>query len=78
MAELTPWQKYKQNLGETRPWDIVNPKTEWAEAEVSSQRYEICKVCPELINLTKQCKQCGCFMVAKTKLEKATCPIGKW
>ena len=76
--ELTPWQKYKQNLGETRPWDIVNPSTEWATAEVAEERYSICKACPELIKLTKQCKKCGCFMVAKTKLQGAVCPLGKW
>lgn len=72
------WQKYKENLGDTRPWDLVNPKTEWAPMELSSQRYSICESCPELIKLTKQCKQCGCFMAAKTKLQNATCPLGKW
>jgi len=76
--ELTPWQRYKKNLGETRPWDIVNPATEWASKELANTRYAICKVCPELIKLTSQCKKCGCFMIAKTKLEKATCPLGKW
>lgn len=78
MSDLSPWQRYKQNLGETRPWDLVNPNTEWASEEVATARYEICKTCPELIKLSKQCKKCGCFMSAKTKLEKATCPLGKW
>lgn len=78
MSDLSPWQRYKQNLGETRPWDLVNPNTEWASEEVANARYEICKTCPELIKLSKQCKKCGCFMSAKTKLEKATCPLGKW
>ncbi len=76
--ELTPWQKYKQNLGETRPWDIVNPNTEYVTDEVQAQRFSICKECPELIKLTTQCKKCGCFMKIKTKLEKAECPLGKW
>lgn len=75
---MTPWQKYKQNLGDTRPWDIVNPKTEWASEEESTKRYDICKQCPELIKITNQCKKCGCFMVAKTKLQGASCPLGKW
>jgi len=77
-SDLTPWQKYKKNLGETRPWDLVNPATEWASEELVSARYAICKACPELIKLTTQCKKCGCIMKAKTKLEKATCPLGKW
>jgi hypothetical protein len=60
------------------PMDLINPNSEWANEEVSSERYSICKACPELIKLTKQCKKCGCFMAAKTKLQQATCPIGKW
>lgn len=78
MSDLSPWEKYKQNLGETRPWDIVNPSTEWVSSEVSEQRFSICKGCPELIKLTTQCKKCGCVMKIKTKLEAATCPLGKW
>jgi hypothetical protein len=76
--ELTPWERYKQRLGETRPWDVVNPNTEWATEEKTKERFDICNGCPELINLTTQCKKCGCIMKIKTKLEKASCPIGKW
>jgi hypothetical protein len=75
---LSPWQKYKKNLGDTRPWDYLSQTTEYATEEKSSSRYSICLSCPELINLTKTCKKCGCFMAAKTKLEKAHCPINKW
>ena len=76
--DLTPWQKYKESLGETRPWDLLNPNSNWASEEEAERRYDICQACPELIQLTKTCKKCGCFMSAKTKLEKASCPIGKW
>jgi hypothetical protein len=75
--ELSAWEKYKQNLGETRPWDMLD-KTNYVEEEISKERFSICKICPELIKLTTQCKKCGCFMAAKTKLIKATCPLGKW
>lgn len=75
---LTPWQQYKKNLGTTRPWDIISPKTEYVEKNVSDQRFEICKACPELISLTKQCKKCGCHMPTKTKLSNAVCPLNKW
>jgi hypothetical protein len=78
MKSLTAWEKYKQNLGETRPWNIINPRTEYVEKEESERRYGICQECPELIQMTKTCKKCGCFMSAKTKLLNATCPIGKW
>jgi hypothetical protein len=63
---------------EVGPMDLVNPNTEWASEEKGTARFDICKSCPELIKFTAQCKKCGCFMKAKTKLEKATCPIGKW
>jgi hypothetical protein len=72
------WQEYKEKLGETRPWDILNPNTEYVEEAESTRRYDICKACPELIDLTKQCKQCGCVMPLKTKLAKAECPLKKW
>ena len=72
------WQKYKEKLGETRPWDLLNPNTEFAEESEAERRYDICKSCPELIDLTKQCKQCGCVMPLKTKLAKAECPLKKW
>ena len=71
------WQRYKEKNGVT-PLDLLNPRTKEADKSEADRRYGICLTCPELIQLTKQCKKCGCFMVAKTKLEKATCPIGKW
>jgi len=75
---MTPWQKYKEKLGTTRPWDVVNPNIEKASEEEASKRFNICEQCPELIKITKQCKQCGCFMKLKTQLKEAKCPIGKW
>jgi hypothetical protein len=78
MTELSPWQQWKQNLGETRPWDFVNPNTLYSSDTEASRRLEICKSCPEFIKASSQCKLCGCLMVLKTKLEKAACPIGKW
>ena len=71
------WKQWKESLGETRPWDLINSDNIISEEE-SNKRLEICKNCPELIKLTDQCKKCGCFMNLKTKLEKAKCPIGKW
>jgi hypothetical protein len=45
--------------------------------EVADSRYEICKTC-ERFNTLKFCKECGCFMPAKTKLAYVKCPLGKW
>lgn len=58
--------------------DVVKSDTEWVSEDISNSRYSICQSCPELIKLTKQCKKCGCFMAVKTKLQLATCPLGKW
>ena len=74
---MSRWKEYKEKNGVT-PLDMLNPKTKHASQELADQRLEICRKCPELIQLTSQCKKCGCFMSAKTKLESAKCPLGKW
>ena len=73
---MSAWQEYKKKLGTTRPWDVL--MEEPVSVEISNKRMLICEECPELIPVTKQCKQCGCFMKMKVRLEKASCPIGKW
>jgi hypothetical protein len=78
MSEKSAWQKYKENLGETRPWDMLNSDMYVKDSSISDSRFQICKSCPELIKLTSQCKKCGCFMAAKTKLIGAACPLEKW
>ena len=71
------WEEYKKNLGDTRPWDVLNSQN-YTDEDTAILRLNICKDCPEFIKLTSQCKKCGCIMSLKTKLEKAECPIGKW
>jgi len=68
----------EENSKNVKPWDILKKDTEYASEEVANFRYNTCLSCPELIKLTKQCKQCGCFMTIKTKLQAATCPLEKW
>jgi hypothetical protein len=72
------WEEYKKKLGDTRPWDLLNPKTEYVTKDVAQERYDICKACPKLIQATKQCQECGCFMKAKVTLAHAECPLHKW
>jgi hypothetical protein len=74
---LTPYQRWKKNLGEARPWDVIAADST-VPKEVQQERFSICQACPELIKLTHQCKKCGCFMKLKTTLKIAACPIGKW
>lgn len=61
-----------------KPWDLLNPNSQFVVPEIAEKRYSICKECPEFIKTTKQCKKCGCFMKFKTKLQAAECPIFKW
>lgn len=63
---------------DVKPWDFIKPSTEYVATDLAETRYNVCKFCPELIKLTKQCKKCGCFMRLKTTLKDATCPMGKW
>lgn len=71
------WQEYLDRNGVT-PIDLLNPKTRPATQEVSDKRMSICISCDRIIPIVNQCKECGCFMGLKTKLESAKCPIGKW
>jgi hypothetical protein len=71
------WEQYKEKNGVT-PLDLLNPKARKIDESHAQGRMDICKACPELIQLTDQCKKCGCFMQFKTKLEGAKCPLGKW
>jgi len=75
------WKTIKDNLtdpGTVKPWEILNPETEWLSDDERNNRYSICKTCPEFIALTTQCKQCGCVMKIKSGMKQATCPLGKW
>jgi len=44
------WQQYKEKNGVT-PLDMLNPQTKRASEELATQRLDICKACPELINI---------------------------
>lgn len=70
------WQQWKENLGDSRPWHLITQDP--VDEDTEEKRYNICLLCPELIKSTKQCKKCGCFMKAKTKIKSSRCPIGKW
>ena len=44
----------------------------------SISRMEICNSCDRLMTPVKICKECYCFMPAKTLIPISTCPLGKW
>jgi|VirMetMinimDraft_7_1064189.scaffolds.fasta_scaffold07099_3 hypothetical protein len=47
-------------------------------AQVAESRQNICNGCPKRIDLLNQCKECGCFLAAKTKIKQEKCPLDKW
>jgi hypothetical protein len=80
LTEKSRWELWKEkSAGDTvRPWDLLNPNIEKVDEDTFNYRYNLCLGCPSLIQLTKQCKKCGCFMKEKAGLPHATCPLGKW
>jgi hypothetical protein len=76
--EKTPWQKYKEKIGKSRPWDLFDSKTVYVSKDVYESRIEICRLCPKLISGINVCSECGCLMPIKAKMEHAHCPIRKW
>jgi hypothetical protein len=64
---------------EARPWDFLDPRTEYVSQEVSSSRYSICLECEFFTNtLPRLCSKCHCVMKIKCKISHASCPEGKW
>ncbi len=68
---------WKEAQAQVKPWDLLNPDN-LVDEEIRQKRYSICLECPELIQTTKQCKICLCFMNQKTKLKESACPLQKW
>jgi hypothetical protein len=46
--------------------------------DIREHRMNICNSCPHRIESVNLCSKCGCFIPAKTKLVRASCPIEKW
>lgn len=78
MSIKESFEEWQKNLGETRPWDMLDPNIPKVSDLMAFNRFSICQQCPEFIKLTSQCKKCGCIMKLKTKLEAAECPLHKW
>lgn len=73
------YEKYQENneKEDVTPLDLLSSKN-YITRDIRDERYEVCKKCPRLFKPTKTCKECGCFMAAKTWLKDATCPLDKW
>ena len=55
---------------------IEEPEGFFATKEIIKARLDACSECP--LKKLNFCTSCGCFLPAKTKISKASCPEGKW
>ena len=46
--------------------------------EIKIKRLLICNTCDQFNKRLKTCKQCGCYMPAKTMFATSKCPLSKW
>ena len=60
--------------------DVISQLDEGLFAENTSQkeRLSICFECDSYVKQRDMCKECGCIMRMKTKLNAAKCPLKKW
>ena len=58
-------------------WDTISEKHEDV-VNRAKDRMEICEQCDRYNSKLKLCKECGCFMPAKTMLTGSPCPLEKW
>lgn len=65
-------------MPESRPTDFFKPSTQYRSRAEARALLDVCKECPFYMKGIHVCKQCGCFMPAKTRLAHSECPIGKW
>ena len=45
---------------------------------IAEKRMLTCLDCSSLNRALNTCRECGCYMVAKTRSPKSTCPRNKW
>lgn len=45
--------------------------------ELASQRLAVCNSCSKKTK-TNRCSECGCYLPAKVRSLKSSCPLNKW
>lgn len=77
LDSMFSWDDFKKKY-EVNPFSLFDPKQKRTNPEKAIERLDTCFSCEKFINLTKQCRECWCFMPAKVLIHKAECPLGKW
>jgi hypothetical protein len=75
---MSKWKEWKESLGDSRPWHLLDPNKHVSDEDLAKKRLNICSGCEFYTKLTTQCQKCGCVMPLKVHLAEAECPIGKW
>lgn len=57
---------------------VANGKQIASSQQEAQRRLDICSECKALDRSFGRCIHCGCFVVAKVKLNFEECPIKKW
>jgi hypothetical protein len=60
------------------PYDGLDRAIGRVELVVIDERLGICRGCDTYHSRTDQCKACWCIMSLKSRLPRASCPLGKW
>jgi len=67
----------------TKPFVIL--KSIWfnifsINQNLTEKRLDICRKCPSKLNTSfgEVCKECGCILINKTRLDDEYCDLGKW
>ena len=81
MSRNSAWHNIAEQM--RMPVRFVAEIAEWGAggfefATNHRERMAICRECEFYLAEQEKCKKCGCYMNAKTKLETAKCPVGKW
>jgi len=58
--------------------DLVTGNLELSDTETIVKRNTICDGCEAKDKLANMCTACGCFLPAKVRIKKSTCPWEKW
>lgn len=58
--------------------DLVTGKIKFAPRNVVRFRRNVCSVCVVRDTRINKCTACGCWLPAKIRLQKSSCPLELW
>lgn len=67
-----------KNLANLAKDVITSDQPILASEELQKERMYHCQRCEHFSKTSKRCKQCGCFLKHKVKIQQSKCPIDKW